>query len=197
MKYLINIFLAFICVSCGTTNFKGYGDLYGIVLDENSIPVEECLVSCSKNGFLVGNDLTNENGAFIFNNITAGKYKISGEKENYSYLEDTTVDFYSRSKVFCFQISSADEVFNQCDKYIQSGNYEKAEKKLHSLKRNKTSNVDDVADAYKIYIACLSGKRKSVNSEKKHLEKLKNIDYSEFILKIKELENEIYENDKK
>ena len=90
LAYMILISFSMLFWSCASKpKFTGKGDLCGLIVDEKNKPVSDFVVyctACEPNLQIVKPVITNESGLFVFFDVPAGSYHLSGSKNN-SILE--------------------------------------------------------------------------------------------------------------
>lgn len=151
-KISILVFLT-VCIGCvSNPSFTGKGDICGIVVDENNKPVNEFAVYCINQSKNKKSVLTNESGIFVFHDMNAGVYKISGTKTGYSILPETEYNFANRNKIFCCQIMEINSILDTAEKMILLEEYDEALNLLNSISLRSDSNEEKVVNFYKNFI---------------------------------------------
>lgn len=139
--------------SCRTVpKFAGENELCGVIVDENNRPINEYVVRCGATPVTAKTAITNERGIFVFQNMTAGKYFIWGEKEGWAKIEAEPFLFNSRDKFFCCKVKSFDTALDNAETQIKCGNYKKALEILDGLSYRRKTPESKVVDYYEKYI---------------------------------------------
>lgn len=143
-------FISFLFLSCvSKPGFEGYGDLCGMIIDENNRPVKNFIVYYSKEPAVHKSAVTNESGIFVFHRVPSGKTVISGEKKNYTKLEKTEYQFYRRSDIICFQIMSLKKAVNEVEALAGRGEIKAALELLEQISCEKKTDEWNLLCAYK------------------------------------------------
>ena len=157
--------------SCASKpKFRGKANLCGLIVDEKNKPVSDVKVSLWRGGSCLQTSLTNENGIFVFYNLSSALYKISGEKRGYSYLDKVDYRFSDNAKIFCSQMFSMDAVFKEAEEKLLCGETKKMLEILDSLCVSK-NDYDETALLF--YRACGHYVRGELNAANKNLKKIK------------------------
>ena len=141
------LFLFFSCAS--KPGFEGYGDLCGMIIDENNRPVKNFIVYYSKEPAIHKSTATNESGIFVFHRVPSGKAVISGEKKNYTKLEKTEYQFYRRSDIICFQIMSLKKSVDEIEALAERGEIQAALELLEQISCEKKTDEWKLLSAYR------------------------------------------------
>ncbi len=160
-RFIFILQLLIICLftSCASKpEFKGKGDLCGLIVDENSRPVKDFVVSCCNKKKGIGTVpvlpvITNESGIFVFYGLSSGTYSISGEKNNYVRIKEIDYDFNDRTKIICLQTKSLKEAVKKAEELILLGEKEEAEEMLNSIVLEKDSREECLVQAYSFFTA--------------------------------------------
>lgn len=161
-KCLLLLFCVCFVFGCATTNkFIGKGDLCGFIVDENNNPISDYVVVCKGKMNMMQSTFTNESGIFVFYNLPAGKYTISGEKEGFSRLKETEYQFLQRGKIFCCQIDSIDSVLDSVEKMILLKEYKTGIELLNSLSYEMNTEEEKVITYYLDFIQKMEEEDKS------------------------------------
>lgn len=139
---VVGIFSAVSCAS--TPKFSGNGDLCGMIVDENNVPIKDFVVMCVKANGTIGRAVTNEGGIFAIQDVSAGKYFISGEKVGYARITNEPYSFNSREKIFCCKVNSSRAAIEAAENQIKCGNLKNAIKLLNEIYYKKGS-MDEVS----------------------------------------------------
>ena len=125
------MFCSLLLISCASTpGFSGKGDLCGLVIDENNVPVRDFVVNCRKeNGSSLQEIrpvITNESGLFVFYGLLAGEYFLSGEKPGCLRILETPYHFNDRTKIICLQTKSFRASVLRAEELLRLGQPEEA-----------------------------------------------------------------------
>lgn len=152
-RFLGLFFILFLLSACATKpRFEGYGDLCGMVIDENNRPVKNFIVYYSREPANHKSAVTNESGIFVFHGVPSGRSVLSGEKKNYTKLEKTDYQFYRRSDIICFQVMSLKNAVEEVESLAERGETKAALELLESISCEKKSDEWVLLDAYKKYL---------------------------------------------
>ncbi len=174
-KYLLIVLLGsvmfFACTS--KPKFSGYGDLCGLVIDENNAPVKDFVLHCkgsAKNPAMAlmppQTVSTNESGLFVFYDLPSGDYLLYGEKENYLRITDVSYRFSNRSNIICLQTKSFKASVLNADKIFRLGQKEAARELLEKIYCEANSSEELYVEAYLYFMT---------EDEKKKMKILKKI----------------------
>lgn len=134
MKRIIKCFVAFCLIffdSCATqSGFSEKADLCGIIVDENNEPVPGYVLRCSS---IKNTGVTNENGIFVIPNVVPGKYRISGEKNGYTFTTDIPFDFTTQGDLLCCKVHSMDGAIEAAERQFECKNYDAALELLNGI----------------------------------------------------------------
>ena len=147
-------FCSLFCACASKPGFQGNGDLCGLVIDENNQPVKDFTVYCKskeKKTQTIKPVLTNESGLFVFYDLPAGSYCITGEKTNYLRLNESVYDFYDRSKIFCIQTKTFHGTVKAVVELLHLGEKQDAALLLDSLCVPDNSPEEMIVDSYKFF----------------------------------------------
>ena len=187
----VGLFLSLCLFSCASNpRFKGNGDFCGMVVDEKNQPVNEYLINCWKDGIIFASALTNQSGIFVLQNLPAGKYSVSGQKENYSDIKNLKVDFCFRDKFLCCSVFTPDGFFEHIRRLIKIEDYNGALDELNLLRCKKDSCVAKVCLSYEAWIYALKKEPKTARNLLKKLRKGNQKDFCSFADKVEEMLNE-------
>lgn len=148
---LITFFMVFITGCVSKPKVKGKVDLCGLIVDENNCPVEEYVV-CYKNNLISKSSITNSSGIFIIPDVAAGQLSLKGEKSGFTQLNEKKVEFYDRTKIFCYQVYSIDSVIEEVNKLIEAENYTEALEILKKVSCKRKSKEGYVISCYKSFL---------------------------------------------
>lgn len=153
------LLIAFLLFGCASVPGKtGAGDLCGFVVDEDSNPVKDCIVSCRKEKGLWKRTITDERGLFCFSELSFGKYEIVTEKNSYENSQVKEISFYDRSKIFCVQTKSIKKMADLIEENIICENYAEAKNLIGSIKIEEKSPEKRLLDFYEEYIKHMEDK---------------------------------------
>lgn len=181
---LLCIFCMFVTGCLSKPKFEGYGDLCGLVVDENNRPVSDFIVSCS---VIKRPVVTNESGLFVFYSLPSGEYTLSGKKLNYLQLKDVHYKFNDRSKILVLQTKSFSAAILSAQEDLRLGQKESAKQLLDDIYYAPGSQEDSYIRMVRFYT--LPDKR----NQQKYYAKLKrkiNVDetfFNEYIKKMEEV----------
>ena len=144
--------------------FEGDGDLCGLVIDENNLPVSDFVVSCSA---LKRPVTTNESGLFVFYSVPSGEYSLSGKKTNYLQLKNVNYNFSDRSKIIVMQTKSFKAAILSAEEDLRLGQLESAKETLDDICYEAGSSEENYIRMFKFYT--LQNKRE----QQKYYSKLK------------------------
>lgn len=162
--FLISILLS----SCASKpRFEGYGDLCGMVIDENNRPVKNFIVYYSREPAVHKSAVTNESGIFVFHSVPSGKSVLSGKKCNYTKLARTDYQFYRRSDIICFQVSSIKAAVEDVEALASRGETESALKLLNNIVCERKTDEWKLIKAYRLFL-------KEASKDKDSLEEIIN-----------------------
>lgn len=149
-RILILICTGLFLVGCKSAPVKKeVSDFCGIVIDENNMPVENFVIQVNGKTELKKTGVTNSEGIFVVSDVNTGIVKISGFKDGYAVYENSEVEFFDRTKMFCIQVNSCNVILDKVEKYISLGEMEKAEKELSEIYCSKHKILRTVLDEYK------------------------------------------------
>lgn len=149
---LVSILTAIFTGCASKPKLAGKGELCGIVIDENNIPVKDYVISCKIDSGLWKHAMTNDEGLFFFDEMPFGYYSFKGSKECYSNLYEDGLVFNSPGKVYCFQISSIDKALELAEEVILYQDYEQALLILGNIKCEKNKAAESVVSYYKKFV---------------------------------------------
>ena len=200
--------LTLFCILCITScvskpKFSGTGDLCGIVIDENNKPVKDFVVYCKPSVTNIKTTtinikpvMTNESGLFVFYELPSGAYNISGEKENYLRISETSYHFSDRGKIICFQIKSFAGAIKAVDELLNLDQKKDAMEILNDINTNKSSAERYFVKAYQFFAVENEKDKKSIIRELRAAIKRNLIPYPEniffknFLEKLEEVRDE-------
>lgn len=148
---LITVFMILITGCVSKPNVKGKGSLCGLIVDENNCPVEEYVI-CYKNNLISKSSITNSSGIFVIPDASGGQLSLKGEKSGFTQLNEKKVDFYDKTKIFCYQVYSIDSVLEEVNKLIEEENYKEALEMLKKVSYKKKSKEGYVISCYKSFL---------------------------------------------
>ena len=192
-KYAISaaLLLELLFISCRTLpQFKGKGDLCGLVVDENNEPVKDFLIYCKNEFELTTTALTNETGMFVIHDASSGLYKISGQKKDYVKLDSTPFLYTDRDRIFCCQVTSVDGAFANVEELMLRGEKKNAEELLDKLYCDKKTLQQAVIQTYRFFLTDKKRERKKYLTEIRKIGRIENVDFSEYADSLEELINE-------
>ncbi len=137
--------------------FEGKGDLCGLIVDENNLPVKDFVVYCKSaeekniSARAIVPVITNESGMFVFFGLPSGDYLISGEKKNYQKLQTVPYAFNDRTKILCLQINSFKAALMSVDELLHLGQKEEAGEILASISFEEKSKEEMFLKAFEFY----------------------------------------------
>jgi len=162
--YLHLCLMLCICyVSCSSVPVKiQTADLCGLVIDENNRPIEDFVISVIGLGGECKTGVTGRNGLFMIADIQTGILDIVGFKNGYAKYRDKKYEFYSREKILCIQVNSADAILDKADRYLSAGRVEEAESEISEICCKDCKVLERVISEYKKVI----GERKNDKKNK-------------------------------
>lgn len=155
-------------LSCASKpDFKGDGDLCGLVLDENNTPVKDFVIYCKAADFKTGSRkiieakmslpvTTNESGLFVFYSLPSGDYYFTGQKEAYLKIQSDVYHFNDRTKIICLQTMGLKSAVLNAEEALNLKQFDKAQKLLENLYFEKDS---DEAIFFKNYLEKIEEKK--------------------------------------
>ncbi|MCF0242880.1 MAG: carboxypeptidase regulatory-like domain-containing protein [Treponema sp.] len=135
-------------ISCASTQLSEKGNLVGLVVDENNKPVDEYVLHLETEKGKRFSAMTSVDGIFVIENLSRGNHRIEGNKDLYEKLNQELI-FNDYSKVFCFEVLTADGIFNKANKKIKEGNISEADVLISKLQCNTSETVGEVLKFYK------------------------------------------------
>ena len=151
---ICSMFAGVLCGCASKPRFQGNGDLCGLIIDENNLPVKDFIVYCKSAGKImqpIKPVLTNENGLFVFCDLPSGRYLLSGEKTNYLRVNKTPYKFNDRTKIFCIQTKTLKGTIKDAVEYLHLGEKKDAALLLNSLCLQKNSAEEMIVSSYKFF----------------------------------------------
>lgn len=153
---LIVFTAAVLLLGCSSIPYKEKLILTGLVIDEKGSPVSDFEMRIESPSVKNCTVYTNDSGVFSVNHAKKGKYIFTGKGEGFTFVEEKR-DIKSFSNIYCFNVLSGDEVFDQVNQLAEAGEYKDALELLEKLCVNRKTNLYE----------CVSYYRKKIKKEKK------------------------------
>lgn len=138
-------------ISCASSGMKekSNGIFTGCIYDESNNPVSGMALTLSKAGNALKSyvSVSDENGFFSYMNIQPGEYEITGKQNGYSALKEN-FSVSNEFNLYCFTVSSAENVFNDSDELIKKGDYKGAVTLVESIEAERKTVLSDVQSFY-------------------------------------------------
>jgi len=132
---ILLILLGLNFASCASTKFEGKAALTGRVCDENGIGVANYYVSLG----LGNTTVTNESGVFVFKDVGAGEYHLTGG--GYGWCEtDTKVLFLDKKSIVCLQVEKLESLFPKIESLLREERFDEAKKIISKSKEYNEKN---------------------------------------------------------
>ncbi|WP_294429783.1 carboxypeptidase-like regulatory domain-containing protein [uncultured Treponema sp.] len=157
---------AFSFVSCASTKFEGRAVLAGKVCDLSGKGIPNYHISAG-----LGLDaVTDINGMFSFNSVSAGNYHITGGGNGWESA-DLRFSFTDRKSIVCIQVDSLENLVSEMEILLEEENFEGAKNLLSKYKPYNERNP--FYRSYKSLVAyCASPTEKRKEALKKCLDKI-------------------------
>lgn len=121
--------LALLLGSCASKpKFEGTSELFGQITDKNNRYIENCHIILDGNKSAV----SNRSGIFVFKDVSSGEHTVSVEREDYSRRE-IPVTFYSRQQFMDIKVKDAEEIFSECEMFLNERDLDNAKICIKSL----------------------------------------------------------------
>lgn len=148
LEFFLYALLFFCLTSCAGNPGKEKKVFTGIVLDEKSEPVSEMELDIKTPDGKKLRLWTDDEGFFYIPETKNGKFSFHGEKAGYSELEEK-LEVRNLVKIYCFQVQSADSVFDEVEGLVILERYKEAVERLKSINSGKNKDLKDCIDFYK------------------------------------------------
>lgn len=146
--FIFYILILLIFSSCAGNPGKEKKVFTGIILDEKSDPVSEMEVNVKTASGKKVRLWTDDEGLFYISETRKGSFSIQGEKPGYTEL-DEKFEVHDLGKIYCFQVQTADSVFDDVEILVTLERYKEAVDKLKKINFGKNKELKECISFYK------------------------------------------------